>query len=155
MSGEGQDGSGVSIDLIPWGLLLIALGLYAVIVAAILAAGRREDARAVAGFIPDSLVMVARLARDRRVSRPRRAALFAVLAYLAMPFDLIPDFLPGAGHLDDAVLLVVALRVLLGGASTAMLREAWPGPEASLRLVLRASGHERNGAAPPDRATTL
>jgi uncharacterized membrane protein YkvA (DUF1232 family) len=149
------DDSGVSIDLVPWGLLLIGLGIYAVVVAAVLAAGRREDARALAGFIPDCLVMVGRLARDSRVSRPRRAALLLVLAYLAMPLDLIPDFLPGAGQLDDAVLLALALRVLLGGATTEMLRQAWPGPEASLRLVLRASGHERNGAASPGGASTL
>ncbi|MGH2922978.1 MAG: DUF1232 domain-containing protein, partial [Solirubrobacterales bacterium] len=84
----------VEVPLWPWGALLIALGLYVVAVAAVLAAGRREDARALAGFIPDCVVMVARLARDRRISRPRRAALLAVLAYLALPFDLIPDFLP-------------------------------------------------------------
>jgi uncharacterized membrane protein YkvA (DUF1232 family) len=147
------DGAGVEIDLFPWGVLLIALGLYAVAVAAVLAAGRREDARALAGFVPDSIVLVGRLARDRRISRPRRLGLLAVVGYLAMPFDLIPDFLPGAGPLDDAVLLALALRVLLRGASTAILRQAWPGPEASLRLVLRAAGREVNGAAPPGRAT--
>lgn len=153
-----DDGSGVSVDLIPWGLALIALGLYALAVAAVLAAGRRDDARAIAGFIPDCLVMVARLARDRRVSRSRRMLLLAVLAYLAFPIDLIPDFLPGAGQLDDAVLLALALRVLLAGAGTEILRAAWPGPDASLRLVLRASGHETNGRASHDRAdptTTL
>ena len=67
----------------------------------------------------------------------------------------VPDFLPVAGQLDDAVLLVLALRVLLGGATTEMLRQAWPGPEASLRLILRASGHETNGAASPGQASTL
>lgn len=151
----GEDPSGVSIDLVPWGLLLIVLALYALAVAAVLAAGRREDARAIAGFIPDCLIMVGRLARDRRVSRPRRLLLLAVLGYLAFPIDLIPDFLPGAGQLDDAVLLALALRLLLGGASTEMLRRAWPGPEASLGLVLRASGHEPNGRGSPDRPTTL
>jgi uncharacterized membrane protein YkvA (DUF1232 family) len=138
-----------------WYVALVALGLYLLAIAAVLAAGRREDARAIAGFIPDCVVMVSRLARDDRVSRPRRATLLVVLAYLLLPIDLIPDFLPGAGQLDDAVLLVVALRVLLGGAGADLLREAWPGPEASLRLILRASGHETNGAAPPGRATTL
>jgi uncharacterized membrane protein YkvA (DUF1232 family) len=147
--------SGVSIDLVPWGLLLICLAVYAVAVAAVLAAGRREDARALAGFIPDCVVMVARLARDGRVARWRRALLLVVLAYLAFPIDLIPDFLPGAGQLDDAVLLVLALRLLLGGADTHILRQAWPGPEASLRLVLRASGRDANGSAPPGAITTL
>ncbi len=135
----------VEIPLWPWGVVLIAVGVYAVAVASVLAAGRREDARALAGFIPDCIVLVGRLARDPRISRPRRLALLAVLAYLALPFDLIPDFLPGPGQLDDAVLLALALRLLLGGAGAGLIRAAWPGPDASLRLILRASGHERNG----------
>jgi uncharacterized membrane protein YkvA (DUF1232 family) len=130
------DGSGVSIEFWPWGLLIIAVGLYAVVAAAFLAAGRREDARAIAGFIPDCVVLVGRLARDSRVSLPRRAALWLVLGYLLLPIDLIPDFLPVAGQADDAVLLAIALRVLMHGASTEMLREAWPGPESSLKLIL-------------------
>ncbi|MDP9188106.1 MAG: YkvA family protein [Actinomycetota bacterium] len=141
-----EDGTGVSIDLFPWGVLLIGLAAYAVIAAALIAAGRRDDARAIAGFVPDCVVMVSRLARDRRISHARRAVLFGVLAYLALPIDLIPDFLPIAGQLDDAVVLALALRLLMGGAETEQLRAAWPGPEASLRLVLRAAGREVNGA---------
>lgn len=141
-----QDPAGVSVDWWPWGVLIVALGLYAVAVAALLAAGRREDARALAGFVPDCAVMVARLARDQRVSRLRRVALLCVVAYLALPVDIVPDFLPGIGQLDDAVVLALALRVLMRGATPEMLRAAWPGPEASLRLVLRAAGYETNGA---------
>jgi uncharacterized membrane protein YkvA (DUF1232 family) len=142
-----------NVPFFPWGLLLIALGLYVVAVASLIAAGRREDARALAGFIPDCVVMVSRLARDSRISRPRRAALFLVLGYLALPIDLVPDFLPGIGQLDDAVVLGLALRVVVRSGGTEMVREAWPGPEASLTLVLRAAGLETNGAATPP--TTL
>jgi uncharacterized membrane protein YkvA (DUF1232 family) len=141
------------VPFFPWGLLLIAVGIYLVCVAALIAAGRREDARALAGFIPDCVLMVSRLARDTRISRPRRAALWLVLGYLALPIDLVPDFLPGIGQLDDAVLLGLALRVLVHGGGTEMVREAWPGPEASLVIVLRAAGLETNGAASPP--TTL
>jgi uncharacterized membrane protein YkvA (DUF1232 family) len=137
----------------PWGLLLIALGLYVVGIAALIAAGRREDARALAGFVPDCAILVSRLARDKRVSRPRRLALFVVLGYLAFPLDLVPDFLPGIGQLDDAVVLGLALRILVRGGGSELVREAWPGPEASLTLVLRAAGLEPNGAA--SRTTTL
>jgi uncharacterized membrane protein YkvA (DUF1232 family) len=133
----------------PWGVLLLFIGLYIVGVAALIAAGRREDARALAGFIPDCVVMVSRLARDSRVSRPRRAALFIVLGYLAIPIDLVPDFLPGIGQLDDAVVLGLALRLVVRGGGSGLVREAWPGPEASLTLVLRAAGLETNGAATP------
>jgi uncharacterized membrane protein YkvA (DUF1232 family) len=137
----------------PWGLLLLLVGLYVISVASLIAAGRREDARALAGFIPDCMVLIGRLARNPRISRPRRAVLFCVLGYLALPIDLVPDFLPGIGQLDDAVLLGVALRLVVHGGGTEIVREAWPGPEASLTLVLRAAGLETNGAATPP--TTL
>ena len=145
--------TGENIPFVPWGLLMIAVGLYLVAVAGLIAAGRREDARALAGFIPDCIVLVSRLARDRRISRPRRAVLFLVLGYLALPLDLVPDFLPGIGQLDDAVLLGLALRLVVHGGGNELVREAWPGPEASLTLVLRAAGLETNGAATPP--TTL
>jgi uncharacterized membrane protein YkvA (DUF1232 family) len=132
---------------------MIIVGLYLVAVAALIAAGRREDARALAGFIPDCIVLVSRLARDSRISRPRRIVLFIVLGYLAFPIDLVPDFLAGIGHLDDAVLLGLALRLIVHGGGTELVREAWPGPQASLTLVLRAAGLETNGAATPP--TTL
>jgi uncharacterized membrane protein YkvA (DUF1232 family) len=133
----------------PWGVLLLIAGLYILGIAALIGAGRREDAR----FIPDCLVLTARLARDRRISRPRRAVLFLVLGYLALPIDLVPDFLPGIGQLDDAVVLGLALRIVVRGGGTELVREAWPGPEASLTLVLRAAGLETNGATTPP--TTL
>jgi uncharacterized membrane protein YkvA (DUF1232 family) len=153
----------IHVPLFPWGVLIIAVGLYVVGVAALIAAGRREDARALAGFIPDCAVMVSRLVRDRRISWPRRAVLWGVLAYLAFPIDLVPDFLPVAGQLDDAVLLGLALRLLVHGGGAEFVREAWPGPEASLTLVLRAAGLHSNGhstpdrraGVPPDRGTTL
>jgi uncharacterized membrane protein YkvA (DUF1232 family) len=137
----------------PWGLVLLIAGLYIVAVAALIAAGRREDARALAGFIPDCAVLVSRLARDPRISRPRRAVLFLVLGYLALPIDLVPDFLPGIGQLDDAVLLGVALRLVVRGGGGEIVRDSWPGPQASLTLVLRAAGLETNGAA--SQGTTL
>ena len=133
------------VPFVPWGLLMIALGIYVVGVAALIAAGRREDARALAGFIPDCVVLVSRLARDRRVSRPRRAFLWIVIGYLALPIDVVPDFLPVAGQLDDAVLLGLALRLLVHGGGSDLVRRAWPGPQASLTIVLRAAGLEANG----------
>jgi uncharacterized membrane protein YkvA (DUF1232 family) len=137
----------------PWGVLLLVVALYLVGIAALIAAGRREDARALAGFIPDCVVLVSRLARDARISRARRAVLFVVLGYLAFPLDLVPDFLPGIGQLDDAVVLGLALRLIARGGGTQLVREAWPGPQASLTIVLRAAGLETNGAA--SRSTTL
>lgn len=143
----------IDVPFWPWGLLIVLVGLYVVGVAALIAAGRREDARALAGFIPDCVVLVSRLARERRISPVRRAVLWLVLVYLSLPIDLVPDFLPGIGQLDDAVLLGLALRLLVHGGGSEIVREAWPGPQASLAIVLRAAGLEANGAA--SRRTTL
>jgi uncharacterized membrane protein YkvA (DUF1232 family) len=129
------------MDLFPWGALLLAVGLYALAVAALLVAGDREHARALAGFIPDCVVLIGRLAADGATPRRYRIMLGAVVAYLAFPIDLVPDFIPVAGQLDDALVVGIALRVLLRARDEAAIHAAWPGPASSLRVVLRVSGH--------------
>jgi uncharacterized membrane protein YkvA (DUF1232 family) len=124
----------------PWGLLLIALGVYLAFVLALLLAGRREHARALAGVVPDCIVMIRRLIADPATTRRQRLLLGALVAYLLSPVDLVPDFVPVAGQLDDAVIVGLALHVVLRGRREDAIRAAWPGPESSLRLVLRVAG---------------
>ncbi len=114
--------------------------LYALLVLGLLVAGRRGDARAWARFVPDCLVLFKRLVCDRRVSLPRKALVLALIAYLAMPIDLVPDFIPIAGQLDDAIIVAVVLRLLLRGSAPELVREHWPGPPSSLRAMLRLAG---------------
>jgi uncharacterized membrane protein YkvA (DUF1232 family) len=116
------------------------LALYAAFVIALVVAGRRGQARAVAGFVPDCAVLMKRLAGDPRVSRRRKTWLVLLAAYLAMPFDLVPDFIPVAGQLDDAVLVAIALRSLVRAGGAGLVRAHWPGPDSSLALLLRMSG---------------
>ena len=116
------------------------LGVYLLAVLAFVAAGRRTDARALAGFVPDCVVLLTRLLRDPRVPRRSKVLVAALLPYLALPFDLIPDFIPVAGQLDDAILVAFVLRRLVRRVGPELLRELWPGPEAGLRLVLRLGG---------------
>ena len=131
-----------------WDWLLVALGVFVVLwvgfVALLYASGRREDARALARFIPDCIVLVHRLLHDPRVPRRRKLLLVGLIAYLALPFDLVPDFIPVAGKLDDVIIVVLVLRQVLRGGGEALLREHWPGPETSLRIVLRAAGRTTN-----------
>lgn len=121
--------------------LLIALGctlaLYLAFVLVLLALGRRQDARAWAGFVPDCVVLFKRILGDSRVSRGRKLLIGVLVAYLAMPVDLVPDFIPVAGQLDDAIIAALVLRTVLRGAGPELVREHWPGPPASLELMLR------------------
>jgi uncharacterized membrane protein YkvA (DUF1232 family) len=122
-----------------WQPLLIAvgamLGAYVVFLLLLRRAGRRSDAAALVRFIPDCLVLFRRLLTDPRVPWRRKVALAAAIAYLAMPFDLVPDFIPLAGQLDDAVIVALALRGVLRGAGEYLVREHWPGPQQSLRVI--------------------
>jgi uncharacterized membrane protein YkvA (DUF1232 family) len=124
-----------------WAWIAAGLGVtalvYAAFVLALIVAGRSTDARALAGFIPDCVVLFKRLLADGRVAGWRKALVVGLIAYLALPFDLVPDFIPVAGVLDDAILVALVLRVVLHGSGPALLREHWPGPEPSLRLLLR------------------
>ncbi len=124
-----------------WAWWLFGIAVFAVVygalVVALVLSGRRRDARALATFIPDCIVLVTRLARDERVPRRRKLLLFGLVGYLALPFDLVPDFVPVAGQLDDAVIVALVLRQFVRAGGEPLLRELWPGPEASLAVILR------------------
>jgi uncharacterized membrane protein YkvA (DUF1232 family) len=127
-------------------LLLVGaclLGLYLAAILLLALTGRRTEARAIAGFVPDCAVLFARLARDPATPRRQKLALVAIAAYLASPLDLVPDFLPVAGQADDAVLVVIALRWMLRSWGPEALERHWPGPGESLAVLLRLAGARR------------
>src|SRR5436305_14987136 len=112
-------------------LLLGFAALYVFVVVAFVIAGRREAARAVAGFVPDCVVLFARLLRDDRLPRRHKLLVAALLPYLAMPFDLIPDFIPVAGQLDDAVIVALVLRRVVRSGPD-LVEDHWPRPRRTL-----------------------
>jgi uncharacterized membrane protein YkvA (DUF1232 family) len=114
----------------------VTLLVYGAFIAALVAAGRREDARALAGFVPDCVVLFRRLLADARVPRSRKLVLWGLIAYLALPIDVVPDFIPVAGQLDDVLAVALVLRILLRGGRE-LVAELWPGPRASLDVILR------------------
>lgn len=127
----------LDLTLLSWWLLslVVTVAVYALAVVALMLAGRRSDARALATFIPDCIVLVRRLMADERVPRRRKLLLAALLGYLALPIDLVPDFIPVAGQLDDAILTALVLRAVLRSAGLALVAEHWPGPERSRRVI--------------------
>jgi uncharacterized membrane protein YkvA (DUF1232 family) len=137
----------VSATDLAFASLAALLALYATFVLVLLALGRRGEARALAGFIPDCLILFRRLLADERVPRSRKLALLLLVGYLALPIDLVPDFIPVAGQLDDAILVALVLRFVLRSNGPALLNEHWPGPPQGARLIRRlAFGSERPAA---------
>ena len=137
-----------------WQGILIGLGAallaYALFLVWLIVAGRKEEARAFVGLVPDFVVLFRRLLSDRRVPRRRKLVLAALIPYLAMPLDLVPDFIPVAGYLDDAVIVAFVLRHVLRGSGPELIEEHWPGPPTSLALVLRLAGYKRTTILTPE-----
>ncbi|MCZ7437610.1 DUF1232 domain-containing protein [Micromonospora sp. WMMC241] len=92
--------------------------------------------RDLAAFVPDCLTTVRRLRRDPRVPRRARIAIVVAGVWLASPIDLIPEFLPVIGPLDDIVVVALALRYAGRQVPRQVLLDAWPGePRLLLRLL--------------------
>lgn len=89
--------------------------------------------------MPDCAVLFKRLLRDPRVPRSAKFTLALVIPYLASPIDLIPDFIPVLGQLDDALLVVAVFGYVARRAGREVIEELWPGSEGGLRVVLALS----------------
>ena len=118
---------------------LVAIGLYALFVAGLALAGRGPEARALARLVPDCLVLARGLLGDREVPGRCKLALVALVVYLASPIDLVPDFLPVIGVLDDAIVVALTLRWIVRVAGPDRVRRHWRGSPLGLQLVLRAA----------------
>lgn len=125
-------------------LLLIAVAaaaaLWLAVVGGLFLAGRRSVAREAAAFLPNLLVLLRGLARDRRVSRSQKLLLVLAIAWVASPIDLVPEFVPVAGPLDDAIVVVLVLRRVMRAAGRDIVREHWRGDPATLERLLRVAG---------------
>ena len=87
--------------------------------------------------MPDCAVLFKRLLGDPRVPRRAKAALAIADPYLASPIDLIPDFIPVFGQLDDVLVVIAVLGYVARRAGRDVVAELWPGSEAGLRVVLK------------------
>lgn len=86
-------------------------------------------------LLPDFFILVCRLAIDERVPTKKKVITGAILAYLVMPIDIIPDFIPVIGHLDDLVLVVIGLNMILNEVDKQVLLDNWSGEGDLLELL--------------------
>ncbi len=94
---------------------------------------------AILRLLPDLLRLLHGLATDRAVPAGAKLWLWLLLAYLASPIDLVPDFLPVIGYADGAILVAAVLRAVVRRSGMAAVRRNWPGSEEGLAAVARAA----------------
>lgn len=128
-----------------WQALLTALGAlglaWALLVVVLLVLARREEdptrLRDVLRLLPDVLRLVRRLAADPALPRGIRWRLLALLVYLALPIDLVPDVLPVVGYADDVLVVALVLRSVVRVAGPEALERHWPGTPQGLAVLGR------------------
>jgi uncharacterized membrane protein YkvA (DUF1232 family) len=126
----------------------LALGLVAalvlvwlaLVVGLILVRPRGGLLREALRLLPDVLRLIRRLAADKTLPRGVRIRLALLLAYLAIPIDLIPDFVPVLGYADDAIIVTAVLRSVVRRAGLEAVRVHWPGTDDGFAAVARLTG---------------
>jgi uncharacterized membrane protein YkvA (DUF1232 family) len=116
--------------------LAVAACVYVLSIAALFLAGRRSAAREVATLLPNLALLFKDLLKDPRVPRGSKALLVMGGLWIASPIDLIPEFIPFLGPLDDAVVAALILRHLLRKAGADVVAEHWRGDPATLRKLV-------------------
>lgn len=91
-------------------------------------------------LLPDTLRLIRRLATDVAVPKGVRVRLWLLLAYLAFPIDIVPDFIPVIGHADDVIIVALVLRGVVRRAGFVALERNWPGSRESLGVLTRLAG---------------
>ncbi|HET9530789.1 MAG TPA: YkvA family protein [Blastocatellia bacterium] len=86
-------------------------------------------------FVPNLLMLLFRLLRDPRVSSADKAIVAGTIIYVIAPIDIIPDFIPFIGQVDDSYLIAISILRLLNRADGAVIREHWRGERDIKELV--------------------
>ena len=135
-------------------LLGLAAGLllaWATLIAALLIARPRGGLlREALRLLPDVLRLLPRLAGDPSLPRGVRVRLALLLAYLASPIDLIPDFIPVIGYADDAIIVTAVLRSVVHHAGLPAAIRHWPGTDDGLTALCRLTGLNRSTTSPTE-----
>jgi uncharacterized membrane protein YkvA (DUF1232 family) len=130
--------------------VVVASWLLLIVLARRLPAGLARD---LARFLPDCVAAARVLRRDPRVPRRVKIAVLIAVLWVVSPIDLIPEFLPVIGPLDDVVVVALALRFAVRQAPVSVVAEAWPGSPAILDRILGRSQTAGTGAGGPPPST--
>jgi len=115
----------------------LLLSWLALIVALAIRRPRNNLLKEALRLLPDLLRLLKRLTSDRTLPTGVRVRVALLFAYLAMPFDIIPDFVPVLGYADDAIIVVLVLRSVCRRVSLEELRGTWPGTDDGFGALQR------------------
>ena len=127
-------------DLVIGVLGALLLAWLALVIALAVLRPRGELLRGALRILPDVLRLVRRLAADGTLPRGVRVRLGLLLAYLAIPIDVIPDFIPVLGYADDAIIVTAVLRSVVKHAGLDAVRAHWPGTDDGFVALTRLTG---------------
>lgn len=120
--------------------LVVIFAIWLLLVAGLVVAGRGALARELATLLPNLLFLFRGLLRDRRVPLGSKLLLAGAVVYIASPIDLVPEFIPVAGPLDDAIVAALVLRRVVRAAGREVVREHWRGDPRTLERIFRLAG---------------
>jgi uncharacterized membrane protein YkvA (DUF1232 family) len=132
-------------DLLLGVVAALVLAWLALVVALVIVRPQGGLPREALRLLPDVLRLVRRLATDQALPREVRVRLGLLLAYLAVPIDLIPDFVPVLGYADDAIIVTAVLRGVVRRAGIDAVRAHWPGTNDGFTALTRLTGLDRTG----------
>jgi uncharacterized membrane protein YkvA (DUF1232 family) len=118
-------------------VLAVTAAVWLVAAAVLILLGRRVAGRELVALVPNLVRLFRDLLRDPRVPFGSKLVLGAAAVWIASPIDLLPEFLPVVGPLDDAIVAGIALRYLVRRAGVDVVRDHWRGDPRTIDLVLR------------------
>jgi uncharacterized membrane protein YkvA (DUF1232 family) len=125
----------------------ILLSWLALVVALLVVRPRGPLLKEALRLLPDVLRLLRRLATDTALPRGVRVRLWLLLGYLAIPIDLVPDFVPVLGYADDAIVVMWVLRSVVRRAGPDPVRRHWPGSPEGLAALWRLCGLRQTSSA--------
>lgn len=128
-----------------WWDLVILIGAlvvawFALVLVLLVVRPRGGLANEAVRILPDVLKLVRRLAADPAVPRRFRVRLGLLLAYLALPIDVVPDFIPVVGVADDAIIVTAVLRGVVRRSGIERVRAHWPGTDDGFTALAKITG---------------
>jgi uncharacterized membrane protein YkvA (DUF1232 family) len=123
------------------GVLISLLSIWIVLVVVlIILKPKTQTIKEALRILPDILRLIHSLSKDKKLPLSSRLRIWGLVGYLALPIDLIPDFIPVIGYADDAIIMAFVFRSIVKKSGKAALEIHWKGSDQGLQLIYKLTG---------------